>query len=161
MTSRITTFFILVIVSICVRAQAEPTTKKIGLIASLSGFAAPYGAAVQQGVELALSEHRKTGASIELIVQDDQSDPNKVLSAYRYLKDAKGVDLLIAGSWWVRSLVKISERDRIPLLSCETMQDADFVASPTYFVLGGRVADWVSIYEPFFSSRVTVHSSAS
>jgi ABC-type branched-subunit amino acid transport system substrate-binding protein len=33
------------------------------------------------------------------------------------------------------------------------MQDADFVPSSTYFVLGGRVADWVNIYEPFFRSR--------
>jgi ABC-type branched-subunit amino acid transport system substrate-binding protein len=153
MTSRIILLFFLGIVSISSLVQAESATKKIGLIASLSGFAAPYGAAVQQGVELALSEQTKTGASFELLVQDDQSDPGKVLSAYRYLKDVKGVDIFIAGSWWVRSLAQITERDGIPLLSCETMQDADFVPSSTYFVLGGRVADWVSVYEPFFRAH--------
>ena len=153
MTFRISPLLIFFAVNVCTWAQADPVNKKIGLIASLSGFAAPYGIAVQQGVELALSEQKKTGSSIELLVQDDQSDPTKVLSAYRYLKDVKGVDLLIAGSWWVRPLAQVTERDKIPLLSCETMQDADFVASSTYFVLGGRVADWVTVYEPFFRSR--------
>lgn len=139
--------------SITVTAQAGSPTKKIGLIASLSGFAAPYGEAVRQGLELALSERRKTGDSVELAIQDDQSDPTKVLSAYRYLRDIKKVDLLIAGSWWIRPLSKVTERDGIPLLSCETMQDADFVPSSTYFVLGGKVADWVSVYEPFLRAR--------
>ena len=151
--SRIIPLFILAFFGLIELAQADLATRKIGLIASLSGFAAPYGTAVQNGVELALSEQTGAGASFELLVQDDQSDLTKVLSAYRYLKDVKGVDLIIAGSWWVRSLAQITARDGIPLLSCETLQDADFVASPTYFVLGGRVADWVSVYGPFFHAR--------
>jgi branched-chain amino acid transport system substrate-binding protein len=153
MISRLISLLILAFFSLSEFAQADTTPKKIGLIASLSGFAAPYGTAVQNGVELALSEQTGAGTSFELLVQDDQSDLTKVLSAYRYLKDVKGVDLIIAGSWWVRSLAQITERDGIPLLSCETMQDADFVASQTYFVLGGRVVDWVSVYEPFFRAR--------
>jgi hypothetical protein len=43
--------FVLVatIFSITVTAEADSPTKKIGLTAALSGFAAPYGEAVRQG----------------------------------------------------------------------------------------------------------------
>jgi ABC-type branched-subunit amino acid transport system substrate-binding protein len=153
MTHRAIVFVVILVSSIFCSVHAEVHKRKVGLIASLSGFAGPYGLAVKEGIELALSEQRGAGADIELLVQDDQSDPTKVISAYRYLKDIKGVELLIAGSWWVRPLAKVTERDGIPLLSCETMQDADFVPSATYFVLGGRVADWVRVYEPFFRAR--------
>ncbi len=143
----------------CHLSLAEPTTRKIGLVASLSGFAAPYGVAVKEGVELAISELDGAGERIELVVQDDQSDPTKVLSAYRFLKDIEKIELLVGGSWWVRPLAQITERDGIPLLSCETMQDADLVPSATYFVLSGRVADWVRVYEPLFREH-SMHRAA-
>lgn len=134
-------------------AHAEPTAKRIGIIASLSGFAAPYGVAVLRGAELAVSELNNNGHNIELSVQDDQSDPSKVVSAYRYLKDIKGVQLIIGGSWWIKPVIKVTERDGIPLISCETRYDNDFVPAKTYFILAGRVSDWVKVYEPFFASR--------
>ncbi len=137
----------------CHVSLAEPVTRKIGLIASLSGFAAPYGIAVKEGVELAISELDDGDQRVELVVQDDQSDPTKALSAYRYLKDIEKIELLVGGSWWVRPLAQITEQDAIPLLSCETMQDADFVPSATYFVLSGRVANWVHTYEPLFRNQ--------
>jgi ABC-type branched-subunit amino acid transport system substrate-binding protein len=33
------------------------------------------------------------------------------------------------------------------------MQDRDFVRAKTYFILTGRVADWVNIYEPVFQAN--------
>jgi ABC-type branched-subunit amino acid transport system substrate-binding protein len=90
---------------------------------------------------------------LELFVEDDQSDPTKVLSAYRILHDQKRIQFLIGGSWWLRSIVTVTERDRLPLLSCETMYDKDFIQADTYFILNGRVADWVKLYEPFFRAR--------
>ncbi len=155
---RLTTVVIAgVFILVPVSAKASPAVTngplKVGLIASLSGFAAPYGVAVQEGVELALAERRKAGDEVELTVQDDQSDPTKALSAYRFLRDAKGVQLVVGGSWWIRPLAPITEREEVPLLSCETRQDKDFVPSKTYFILSGRVADWVREYEPLFRNR--------
>jgi branched-chain amino acid transport system substrate-binding protein len=150
-------FFTSLLVSVLIgnacESRATPQSKRIGLIASLSGFAAQYGKAVRQGTELGIEELRKAGHDVELFVEDDQSDPSKALSAYRYLKDIKGIQLLIGGSWWVRPLAPITERDSVPFLSCETMLDNDFIPSKTYFILNGRVADWVSIYDPFFASK--------
>ena len=140
-------------------AHAESTPKRIGIIASLSGFAAPYGLAIQQGAQLALSEMNKKGADIELFFQDDQSDPSKTLSAYRYLKDVNAVELIIGGSWWIRPIIKVTERDSIPLISCETRYDKDFIPAKTYFILAGSVAEWVRVYEPFFIEK-NIHSGA-
>ena len=144
---------LLVLIAVCQQSLAYAQPIRIGLIASLTGFAAPYGVAVKEGVELALLQLREGGEQIELFIEDDQSDPAKVISAYRYLKDVKKVQGVIGGSWWVRPLGKITERDSIPLLSCETMQDKDFVPSKTYFLLSGRVADWVRVYDPVFRAQ--------
>jgi len=130
-----------------------PSKKRIGLIASLSGFAAPYGMAVKDGVELAVSEINLAGENIELFIEDDQSDPAKIVSAYRFLKHVKKIDLLIGGSWWIRSVIQITEKDRVPLLSCETMYDKDFQAADTYFIMSGSVTNWVTVYEDFFTSQ--------
>lgn len=152
---------ILLLLCVCVssgaslnaHAQPRQPVRRIGLIASLSGFAAPWGVAVKEGAELAVEELKGAGRSIELFVEDDQSETAKVLPAYRSLRDIRRIELLVGGSWWVRPLAQITERDGLPLLSCETLEDADFVPSRTYFILLGRVADWVRVYEPLFRAR--------
>jgi branched-chain amino acid transport system substrate-binding protein len=133
--------------------QADPQPMKLGLIASLTGFASPYGTAVREGAELAVSELRSAGVRVDLSVEDDQSDPTKVVTSYRYLQDVKQIQALIGGSWWVRPLVKITEQSSLPFLSCETLYDQDFVAGKSYFILGGKVANWVRVYDSFFRAH--------
>ena len=129
----------------------QEKTIKIGLIASLSGFAAPYGKAVLDGIEVALSQ--STNKNISLIVEDDMSQPRGAISAYKKLKDIDKIDGLIGGSWWVNSIVKITEQDSMPFISCETLYDKDFIKAPNYFSLAGDLRDWIKAFSPLIDHK--------
>jgi|GEM_PF-2069117 len=126
---------------------------RIAVITSLSGFAASYGQSVLEGIQLAVAELKKEGISVELLVEDDSSQSNQTFTAYQSLKSRGKIDALITGSWWVRNLVQITERDQIPFLSVETVYDRDFVFSPNYFVIGGDLREWIAAYDPLFASK--------
>ena len=93
----------------------------IGYLGSLSGFAANYGNAVLEGVNLAVADLEKEGKEITLEIEDDGSESKNTLTAYRNLVDLKKVNLIITGSWWIKSIIKIAEKQNIPILSCETL----------------------------------------
>lgn len=134
-------------------ARADTNEIRIGFIASLSSFAAPYGTAVLEGAQIAVDELKKSGAKVALIVEDDQSEPKQTATSYQKLRAANHIDGLITGSWWVNSLVKTAERDNLPFLSCETLYDRDFIQAPNYFSLAGDLRDWVRIFEPLIAKR--------
>ena len=133
------------------RTAREPI--KVGYAGSLTGFASSYGQAVLEGATLAAEELGRTGAALELIVEDDASDPSRILSSYQKMRSIDGIRGLIAGSWWARSIVKLAERDNVPLLSCETMYDEDFIPGRTYFIMPGYLSAWARAFEPLIEAR--------
>lgn len=80
--------------------EAAPAgdTFKIGCIGPITGPAAAYGQAVQNGMELAIKEINEAGgingAQIEYNFQDDEHDPEKAINAYNTLKDW-GMEMLL------------------------------------------------------------------
>lgn len=78
--------------------SAEGGVFKIGVIGPLTGPAAAYGIAVQNGADLAAKEINAAGgingAQIELNSQDDEHDPEKSVNAYNTLKDW-GMQMLV------------------------------------------------------------------
>jgi branched-chain amino acid transport system substrate-binding protein len=70
---------------------AEGGAFKIGVVGPLTGPAAAYGIAVQNGVDLAIKEINDAGgvngAMLEMNSQDDEHDPEKSVNAYNTLKD--------------------------------------------------------------------------
>lgn len=80
--------------------EAAPAgeTFKIGGIGPITGPAAAYGIAVQNGMELAVKEINEAGgingAQIEYNFQDDEHDPEKAINAYNTLKDW-GMEILL------------------------------------------------------------------
>jgi branched-chain amino acid transport system substrate-binding protein len=130
--------------------QAEPGTDslRIGFIGSLSSFAANYGTAALKGAQLAVAELKAKGEKVELLIEDDQSDTKNTVSAYAKLTKVNQVQGIVGGSWWVNAIVKSSERDGIPIISCETLYNGDYIAGKNYFILQGDLRDWIRIYKP-------------
>jgi branched-chain amino acid transport system substrate-binding protein len=64
-------------------------TIKIGLIAPMTGSESLYGQAYQRGVELAIKDINNAGGvlgkKVELLVEDDQNDPNQSINAVQKL----------------------------------------------------------------------------
>ncbi len=142
-----TTFLGATYFDITANAQQDTKEIKIGVIVSLSGVAAAYGQAVLNGIQLAVDQSAMTHR-IKLVIEDDQSLPKNVSTIYQKLRSVDRIDALLAGSWWVNSIVKTVERDGIPFISCETLYNKDFVTGKNYFSLGGDLRQWITVYEP-------------
>lgn len=134
-------------------ALAEKPPLRIGLIASLSGFSARYGTAVLEGARLAAKEIKERGTRIELLVEDDQSSPSQVTSAWQKLSSIDRAEGLIAGTWWANSIAPQASRAGVPLLSCETLYNREWIATQGYFTLLGDLRDWIRVYEPLVAER--------
>jgi len=133
--------------------EAEALKMKIGCIGSLSGYAGSYGQAVLEGAQLAVAELNRQGSQIELISEDDQSVMKNTVTAYKKLVKMDGVRFILGGSWWLNAVVRMSEQDDIPLVSCETLYNQETVPAPNYFLLAGDLAQWVRVYEPLVQRR--------
>lgn len=84
---------------------------KIGLILPLTGASARLGQEVLNGAQLAVEEINEKGVlgrKIELIIEDDEGNPDKCLSAAKKLIEADKVDLL-TGVLHSGNVVAISE----------------------------------------------------
>lgn len=77
---------------------AEGETFKIGGIGPMTGAAATYGAAVENGIQLAVDEINAeggiNGAEVEFKMEDDEHDAEKSVNAYNTLKDW-GMQMLV------------------------------------------------------------------
>jgi branched-chain amino acid transport system substrate-binding protein len=125
---------------------------KVGLVASLSGAAAPFGEQQLQGAELAVAdwnaEHKQ---KIELSVQDDQSDPKSGVSAMRKLitEEPDAIVGPTASTIGV-AVAPIANQAEIPLMSASVSAPEfateggftfrDHLSTPQ---LAGAVTEWV------------------
>ncbi len=131
--------------------EAQPTKKPmitIGVIASLTSFAAPYGRAVTMGSELAADELRKNGIDVRLVIEDDLSDFKNVVTAFHKLTQIDHVDAIVGGTWWLDSIAKLADTRGIPVMSCETLMENGTVPSSTRFIMQGDLRKWVTVFEP-------------
>ena len=100
-------------------AGAEGDTIKLGVIGPLTGPAATYGIAVQNGADLAVKEINAAGGvdgmMFELKAEDDENDPEKTINAYNTLKD-----------WGMQMLVGATTSKPCIAVSAETANDNVF-----------------------------------
>ena len=82
--------------AVCSAFAEEPVTLKIAHIGPLTGPAALYGIATNRGAEIAAKEINEAGGNykIELISEDDEHNPEKVINAYNAALDA-GAQMIV------------------------------------------------------------------
>lgn len=105
-------------------AGAEGDTIKLGVIGPLTGPAATYGIAVQNGADLAVKEINAAGGvdgmMFELKAEDDENDPEKTINAYNTLKD-----------WGMQILVGTTTSKPCIAVAAETANDNMFQITPS------------------------------
>lgn len=103
---------------------ASGDTFKIGVIGPLTGPAAAYGIAVQNGADLAVKEINAAGGvngfMLESNAQDDEHDPQKSVNAYNTLKD-----------WGAQAIVGSTTSDPCIAVAAETSNDNMFQITPS------------------------------
>ncbi|MCI8836830.1 MAG: ABC transporter substrate-binding protein, partial [Hungatella sp.] len=105
-------------------AAAAGGAFKIGVIGPLTGPAAAYGIAVQNGADLAVKEINAAGGAggimLEMNAQDDEHDPQKSVNAYNTLKD-----------WGAQAIVGSTTSDPCIAVAAETSNDNMFQITPS------------------------------
>lgn len=103
---------------------AEGETFKIGVIGPLTGPAAAYGIAVQNGADLAVKEINAAGGvngfMLESNAQDDEHDAQKSVNAYNTLKD-----------WGAQAIVGSTTSDPCIAVAAESSNDNMFQITPS------------------------------
>lgn len=115
---------------------------KVGVVEGLSGPPAitDFGESYLQGLKLALKDYAARGGKpkIELIVYDDEANPQRAVSLVQRLVQNDGVSLVVGtvSSGNVMAFAPILQRDQVPLIagpSIATNITADFIhQKPSY-----------------------------
>src|SRR5437588_10261699 len=83
-----------------VAAHAQDTYK-MGMAAGLTGYAATVDRAWRDGVEIAIAALNAKGGvagkKIELIVEDNRSEPQEAVTVYRKMISSDNVNMFVSG----------------------------------------------------------------
>lgn len=114
----------------------------IGAAISKTGFAAEYGDMAEKAMRLAVEEINAEGGNVVLVVEDDETNPTKAVSAYRKLVDVDGVDAVIG------SIFDFTTQPLLPL----ALQDKTILVVPAQPTIKGSFemnAQTFSMMPPF------------
>ena len=97
----------------------EPGKLKVGLIASLTGPAAPQGQAWLNGALLAAKHLEESGKSIQIVVEDDRTAATPAISAFNKLAKIDQVAAIVGGTWdfLAEAVYPLASHSRIPFLT--------------------------------------------
>lgn len=79
-------------------AKSETSPLKVGVIQSLTGIAAEDGKTVMQALELAKEDLLKKGIAVDLAVEDDETNPQKTVAAFKKLS-LEHPDVIFGSTW--------------------------------------------------------------
>ena len=129
---------------------------KIGSILILSGEGATWGEAAKNGIDLAIEEVNTAGGisgrMLEVIHEDDRSNPQQAISALNKLTDLNGTKFIIGPNWsntGVALIEPIKQKGVVvisPSLGVAEFNEAsDFIFNiwPHDFILSQHLADYV------------------
>ena len=101
--------------------SSEPI--KIGAVISLTGFAAPWGEYARNGINLAVKEINEKGGidgrMVEVVVEDDQTDPKGSVAAYNKLVSVNKVHGVIGSvfDFTTQPLLPLAASHKVALIS--------------------------------------------
>lgn len=83
----------------CENKSVTSEELRIGAVLSLTGPAGEQGENIRKGIELAVDEARSQGRKVKFILEDDGTNPARVVSSLNLLIDQHKVDGIIGGVW--------------------------------------------------------------
>lgn len=127
---------VIVLIAVVIKNNQAPrdtSNIRIGAVISQTGFAAAFGEMSQKALEMAVEEINSKGGikgrKVELIIENDQTDPKEAVAKYKKLVDVDRVDAVIG------SLFDFTTQPLIPLAE----KDKKVLISPTNLVIDGSM----------------------
>jgi branched-chain amino acid transport system substrate-binding protein len=101
--------------------HAEDSPLRVGVILPLSGFAAEYGVAARNGLELGLKEHPDVAKRLEVTYEDSKYDNRLTVTELQKFASSQKIDLTyIWGANPNEAAVPVAEQKKIPTLAVTT-----------------------------------------
>ena len=148
-----TIIIILLIIGIINKTKAgDQKTLKIGAMLIMTGDGASIGEATINGMNLAIKDINNQGGllgmKLESVLEDDQGDPAKTISAYRKMTESDGIKFII-GPTWTKSGLAIKDMIKntvviSPTLGVPAFNEASPYIFNTYvhdYILSEKLAD--------------------
>lgn len=152
---------IIIVILIVVIAQ-KPASKqnsapiKIGLVASLTGDAAPWGESAKNGVDLAVKTINERGGlngrQVQVITEDDHTNGKDAVSAYNKLVNVDGVSGVIGSvfDFTTQPLLPLAESNKVALISPSNFRIAgSFELGEQSFVMLINFSDLIRYFNDF------------
>lgn len=119
---------------------------RIGAVISLTGFAAPWGEYAKNGINLAVKNINDNGGidgrKVEVVIEDDHTDPKETVSAYNKLVSVDKVDGIIGSvfDFTTQPLLPLALANKVTLISPSNfhipgafeLNDQSFVMLPDF-----------------------------
>ena len=132
-------------------------TIKIGAVLPMTGAGASYGEDQKRAIALAVEEINAEGGvrgiPLEVIYEDDQTDPKVTVSAAQKLINVDGVKVIIGGVWdhLANAIAPVIDQEKIVLISPSVNADTVGVSSPYFFMTYPPVASMGPAFEEFLT----------
>lgn len=143
------------------RAPATPPASnepvKIGAVLPMTGIAAIVGETEKRGIQLAVEEINENGGisgrELEVIFEDDRTDPKNTVSAVNKLAGVDKVNVIIGGTWdfLANAAIPVVETNKIVLISPSALPDTLEHSSPYFFATHSPVASNEAVIASFLS----------
>ena len=138
-----------IIISVLFFCQIDATAKpksetpelRIGAITSLSGAAAKKGKNWLEGAKLAVDDLRDNGVNVKFIVEDDQTNPRILTTAFNKLVNVDKAEAIIGGTWdfLAEAAIPLAERHKIPFITPSNPEEilSDSLENTSYSFANG------------------------
>ena len=146
--------------------QASGSTVKIGVILPMTGIAANYGENQSNAIHLAVDEINARGGvlgkPLEVILEDDGTEPTKTVSAYQKVIDVDHVPVVIGAVWdfLANAVMPIVDSKKIPTISASAAPDSLTTKSDAFFTTFPPISVHQPIVEKYLNhaqgSRVAI-----
>ncbi|MEX2410191.1 MAG: ABC transporter substrate-binding protein [Candidatus Paceibacterota bacterium] len=117
---------------------------KIGAVLSLTGPAAQDGESIRNGIELAKKDLAKDGIEVEIVYQDDKTEPADTVSAINVIS-SQNVEAIIGPTWSHLADAGIPVADNLGLVTVMPANTSEYVnaESPYAFFTSLRIDQFV------------------
>ena len=128
----------------------ELNTIKIGAVLPMTGIAANYGENHSNAIKLAINEINAGGGvlgkKLELVLENDGTDPKRTVAAFQKLTDIDKVSVVIGGVWdfLANAVMPVIDAKKITTISPSTASDMLDKTSDAFFT----VFPPISIHQP-------------
>ncbi len=151
------------IVLICFQSLFERDNKaiiKIGAVISLTGDASPWGEYAKKGMDLAVESINKNGGingrNVEIVYEDDHTDPKQAVSSWNKLSDIDKVQGIIGGvfDFTAQPLIPLAESRKIGFISPSNFRiEGGFELNQNSFVMLTDFDQTIMKLKPFIESN--------